>query len=112
NRLESPDAFERTAEGYFLSRLSRVYRRYQSLLRDASAVDFDDMIAKAVELLQTQQDIGGRVRARLKYLLVDEYQDTNHAQLALIRELIGREGNLTAVGDEDQGIYRWRGAEI
>jgi DNA helicase-2/ATP-dependent DNA helicase PcrA len=112
NRLESPDAFERTAEGYFLSRVSRVYRRYQSLLRDASAVDFDDMIAKAVELLQTQQDIGGRVRARLKYLLVDEYQDTNHAQLVLIRELIGREGNLTAVGDEDQGIYRWRGAEI
>jgi DNA helicase-2/ATP-dependent DNA helicase PcrA len=112
NRLETPDDFERAADGYFLSRVARLYRRYQNLLREASAVDFDDMIAKAVELLQKQEEIAARVHGRLRHLLVDEYQDTNHAQLVLIRELIGRAGNLTAVGDEDQGIYRWRGAEI
>ena len=112
NRLETPDQFEKTADGYFLSRVARVYRRYQGLLREASAVDFDDMIAKAVELLERDEEIAARVHRRLRYLLVDEYQDTNHAQLVLIRELIGEAGNLTAVGDEDQGIYRWRGAEI
>jgi DNA helicase II / ATP-dependent DNA helicase PcrA len=75
-------------------------------------VDFDDLISYAVKLLATDLEIRDKVRRRTQHLLVDEYQDTNHAQLRLIQELVGPEGNLTAVGDEDQGIYRWRGAEL
>ena len=88
------------------------YRLYQKMLRDAGAVDFDDMIRLAVQLLRDDAKIRQRIRARAKYLMVDEFQDTNHAQLALIHEISDSGGNLTAVGDEDQGIYRWRGAEL
>ena len=112
NKLLGVEAYEAQANDYFTQRVARLYRRYQHLLAEAAGVDFDDMIAKAVELLASHAEVGGRVRARLRHLLVDEYQDTNHAQLRLIRELIGAGGNLTAVGDEDQGIYRWRGADL
>jgi DNA helicase-2/ATP-dependent DNA helicase PcrA len=112
NKLLTPDAYEKQAAGFFEQRVARAYRRYQGLLGESSAVDFDDMIALAVRLISTDDSVGKRVRARCEHLLVDEFQDTNHAQLVLIRELIGPDGNLTAVGDEDQGIYRWRGAEI
>ncbi len=112
NRLLGVEAYEAQAADYFTQRAARAYRRYQHLLAEASGVDFDDMIAKAVELLSLHPEVGDRVRGRVRTLLVDEYQDTNHAQLRLIRELIGTAGNLTAVGDEDQGIYRWRGADL
>ena len=112
NRLQTPDDFEAGAQGFFDKKAAAVYRRYQGLLHGVSGVDFDDMIALAVRLLTREEEIGDRVRSRLEHLLVDEYQDTNHAQLQLIRALAGPTGNLTAVGDEDQSIYRWRGAEI
>ncbi|HEX6200993.1 MAG TPA: UvrD-helicase domain-containing protein, partial [Thermoanaerobaculia bacterium] len=112
NRLQTPDDFEAGAQGFFDKKVTAVYRRYQGLLHSVSGVDFDDMIALAVRLLTREEEIGDRVRSRLEHLLVDEYQDTNHAQLQLIRALAGASGNLTAVGDEDQSIYRWRGAEI
>ncbi|MFP3938934.1 MAG: ATP-dependent helicase [Acidobacteriota bacterium] len=112
NRLLSPDEYRDRAEGFFEERVARLYRRYQGLLHSVSGVDFDDMIALAVRLLTREEEVGERVRGRLEHLLVDEYQDTNHAQLGLIRALVGETGNLTAVGDEDQSIYRWRGAEI
>jgi len=111
NKLLTPDDYTDQAQSFFEKRVAAVYRRYQGLLKSNSGVDFDDMIALAVRLLR-DEDVGRRVRDRIEYLLVDEYQDTNHAQLALIRALVGETGNLTAVGDEDQGIYRWRGAEI
>ncbi|HVT61126.1 MAG TPA: UvrD-helicase domain-containing protein [Thermoanaerobaculia bacterium] len=112
NRLLEPAAYESRAQDFFERKVAAVYRRYQGLLHQASGVDFDDLIAQAVKLLATDAEIGARVRARTRYLLVDEYQDTNHAQLRLIEELAGKAGNLTAVGDEDQGIYRWRGADL
>jgi DNA helicase-2/ATP-dependent DNA helicase PcrA len=112
NRLLTPDDFEGGAHGFFEKKVAGVYRRYQGLLHSVSGVDFDDMIALAVRLLTRDEEVGSRVRGRLDHLLVDEYQDTNHAQLALIRALVSASGNLTAVGDEDQSIYRWRGAEI
>jgi DNA helicase-2/ATP-dependent DNA helicase PcrA len=112
NKLLDPNAYEKVASGFFEQRVARVYRRYQGMLREASAVDFDDMIALAVKVLQDDEWVAERVRRRTRYLLVDEFQDTNHAQLRLIHELVGSTGNLTAVGDEDQGIYRWRGAEL
>jgi DNA helicase II / ATP-dependent DNA helicase PcrA len=112
NRLLDPAAYEARAENFFEKKVAALYRRYQGLLGQASGVDFDDLISLSVKLLSTDQEIRQRIRFRTRFLLVDEYQDTNHAQLRLIQELVGPDGNLTAVGDEDQGIYRWRGAEI
>ncbi|MEM9290300.1 MAG: UvrD-helicase domain-containing protein [Acidobacteriota bacterium] len=112
NRLLDTRAYEQEAEGYFERKVVGVYRRYQGLLQKSGAVDFDDMISKAVELLEDDDDLSQRLRQRVKYLLVDEFQDTNHAQLRLVQALAGADGQLTAVGDEDQGIYRWRGADL
>ncbi len=112
NRLLSPSDFSEQADGFFDRKISPVYLRYDGLLRKAGGVDFDDLIVKAVELLKVEEELGERMRYRLRYLLVDEYQDTNFAQHELIQMLSGPAGNLTAVGDEDQSIYRWRGAEL
>lgn len=112
NRLLDPSAYERQADDFFRQRVAKVYRRYQKLLMEASGVDFDDMIRLAVRLLETEEDVRRRVQASGRFLLVDEFQDTNHAQMRLIHAIAGTDGNLTAVGDEDQGIYRWRGAEL
>jgi DNA helicase-2/ATP-dependent DNA helicase PcrA len=112
SRLLDPDAYASSTSGFFEERLGKVFRRYEHLLRRASGVDFDDLISLPVRLLANDSEIGARVRGRLSHLLVDEFQDTNQAQLRLVRELIGAAGNLTAVGDEDQGIYRWRGADL
>jgi DNA helicase-2/ATP-dependent DNA helicase PcrA len=112
NRLIEAAAYESAAANFFEKKVAALYRRYQGLLLQASGVDFDDLIALAVKLLATDPEVRARVRGRTRYLMVDEYQDTNHAQLRLIQELAGADGNLTAVGDEDQGIYRWRGADL
>ena len=112
NKLLDAPAYESHAQSFFEKKVAALYRRYQGLLGQASGVDFDDLISLSVRLLSKEQDVRERIRFRTQYLLVDEYQDTNHAQLRLIQELVGEDGNLTAVGDEDQGIYRWRGAEI
>lgn len=112
NRLQDPEHFAREAVGFFEERLAPVYRRYQGLLHKASAVDFDDMLFLAVRLLREAPEVREWGWGGPEYLLVDEFQDTNTAQLELVRLLIGESGNLTAVGDEDQGIYRWRGAEL
>jgi superfamily I DNA/RNA helicase len=87
----------------------------RALCRKVSGVDFDDLLSFAVRLFTEAPEVGERVRGRCRALLVDEFQDTNHAQLRLVTELIGGDrkgGDLTAVGDEDQGIYRWRGADL
>ena len=116
NRLLTPAVFEREAEDFFDRHVAAVYRRYQAELRRAGGVDFDDLIALAVRLLREEAEIGARVRGRFRHLLVDEFQDTNTAQLELIKNLVldpdGSVSGLTAVGDEDQSIYGWRGAEI
>jgi DNA helicase II / ATP-dependent DNA helicase PcrA len=112
NKLIDPAAYESRAQNFFEKKVAVLYRRYQGLLHAASGVDFDDLIALPVKLLSTDAEIRERTRRWTRFLLVDEYQDTNHAQLRLVQELIGSDGNLTAVGDEDQGIYRWRGADL
>ncbi|HVS02178.1 MAG TPA: DUF3553 domain-containing protein [Thermoanaerobaculia bacterium] len=104
-------AFEAQANDFYRRKVAGVYRRYQGLLLAASAVDFDDMLFWAVRLLR-EEDLSRRWHERVQYLLVDEFQDTNGVQLELVKALVGPSGNLTAVGDEDQGIYRWRGAEL
>jgi ATP-dependent DNA helicase UvrD/PcrA len=112
NRLLDAAAYEARAQNFFERKVAALYRRYQGLLSQGSGVDFDDLISLSVKLLATDAELRERIRWRTRFLLVDEYQDTNHAQLRLIQELAGPEGNLTAVGDEDQGIYRWRGADL
>jgi len=112
NRLLTPDQYEATAHDAFSKRAARVYRRYESLRRKASGADFDDLLLYAVRLFEEDPALGDRLRGRVRHLLVDEFQDTNQAQLRLVRELAAPAGDLTAVGDEDQGIYRWRGADL
>ena len=113
NRLLEPVRYEAEADDFFRrSVVAPAYRRYQAFLREAGGIDFDDMIFLSVKLLRSDEALKKRLRGRFRYLLVDEFQDTNHAQLELIHEVSASGGNLTAVGDEDQGIYRWRGAEL
>jgi DNA helicase-2/ATP-dependent DNA helicase PcrA len=89
----------------------RVYERYQVLLAENSALDFDDLLMKAVQLLRDSADIRGKYQRRYPFILVDEWQDTNMAQYELVKLLAGEQANLFVVGDEDQSIYRFRGAD-
>src|SRR6266446_2511113 len=90
----------------------RVYERYQRALQAASAVDFGDLIVRVIELFRKDPEIAQRYSSRFRHILVDEFQDTNPAQYQLLRMLAEEHGNLCVVGDDDQSIYRWRGAEV
>ena len=92
--------------------LARVAERYREILTQAQALDFDDLLLRTVLLFDGDAAVRDRYRQRFRYVMVDEYQDTNRAQYALIRHLVPPEGNVTVVGDEDQSIYSWRGADI
>jgi DNA helicase-2/ATP-dependent DNA helicase PcrA len=109
----SRTAFAARARGLFSETAARVYRRYQAALERQNAVDFGDLILLVVRLFREHSDVLTRYQHRLCHLLVDEYQDTNHAQYLLLRLLAAAERpNLCVVGDEDQSIYGWRGAEL
>lgn len=115
NRLVSAQEFMEThAESSdWADRITaRVFPAYQELLRSHDAFDFDDLLVKPVELLLRFPDVLAEYRERFSFLLVDEYQDTNHAQFRLLELLAGPEANLMVVGDDDQSIYGWRGADI
>src|SRR5207302_1612363 len=90
----------------------KVYERYQQALQAAGAVDFGDLIVRVIELFRKQPEIAQAYSSRFRYILVDEFQDTNPAQYQLLRILAEEHGNLGVVGDDDQSIYRWRGAEV
>ena len=115
NRLLSPQRFvEAHGESLdlFAGTVARVYPAYQAALKEQNSFDFDDLLVKPTELLETSPEVLERYRARFSFLLVDEYQDTNHAQFSFL-ELIARpHGNLMVVGDDDQSIYKFRGADI
>ncbi|MDZ4723922.1 MAG: UvrD-helicase domain-containing protein [candidate division Zixibacteria bacterium] len=112
NQLRSPEQFAATANGYFESRTATIYSLYQKRLRECGAMDFDDLITNTVWLLTNNTEIGEKYRRFFKYLMVDEYQDTNRVQYLLLRNLLGGHDNICVVGDEDQSIYGWRGADI
>ncbi|HXI11316.1 MAG TPA: UvrD-helicase domain-containing protein [Thermoanaerobaculia bacterium] len=112
NELIGPARYEKENTDFFGARISEVYRLYQKRLKEYDAMDFDDLIGNFVALLTTHPEVRDELRNRFQQLLVDEYQDTNHAQYALIKALSGPQGNLVAVGDEDQSIYKFRGADI
>ncbi|GAA2358113.1 MULTISPECIES: DNA helicase PcrA [Streptomyces] len=114
NELIDEETFAGQASDGFEKTLAEAYALYQSRLREANALDFDDIIMTTVHLLQAFPDIAEHYRRRFRHILVDEYQDTNIAQYTLIRELVGTEdpGELCVVGDADQSIYAFRGATI
>jgi DNA helicase-2/ATP-dependent DNA helicase PcrA len=112
NALIGPKELEGKARADSERLIAEVYAAYQDELRSAAAVDFDDMLLGAVSLLERHGAVRKSLVSRFRWLLVDEYQDTNLAQARLVRLLGGKTPNLTAVGDEDQSIYRWRGAEV
>ena len=112
NHDTSPQDLYRNARDPDTEKLASVFERYQARLRAANALDFDDLLLKTVELFDTAPDVAQAYSRRFRYLHVDEYQDTNRAQYRLIRHLTSAHHNICAVGDEDQSIYRWRGATI
>ncbi len=113
DNLVDPYEYATTAANdYLKSRISKAYTEYQSALKKNNAFDFDDLIMKTVELFKKNGDVLEYYQERFKYIMVDEYQDTNNAQFELIRLLADRYRNLCVVGDDDQSIYRFRGANI
>ncbi|MEC5127301.1 UvrD-helicase domain-containing protein [Verrucomicrobiales bacterium BCK34] len=94
------------------SAISEVYRTYQKELKQLNAVDFDDLMILAVQGLAENPDIKKEWQRRFRFIMVDEFQDTNHLQMSLLRHLVGQESNVCVVGDDDQSIYGWRGADI
>ncbi|WUS98761.1 DNA helicase PcrA [Streptomyces sp. NBC_00708] len=118
NELIDEETFAGQASDGFEKTLAQAYAMYQARLREANALDFDDIIMTTVHLLQAFPDVAEHYRRRFRHVLVDEYQDTNHAQYTLVRELVGPAGpedapaELCVVGDADQSIYAFRGATI
>lgn len=111
NNLVNPDAAFANAETDVQQRDALVYKEYIRYLRSYNAVDFDDLISLPSQLLQSNPEVRERWQNRIRYLLVDEYQDTNASQYLLVRLIVGVRAALTVVGDDDQSIYAWRGAQ-
>ena len=113
DELISPEKYKETAEGDFKkTSFAKIYREYQKRLLAANALDFDDIIMLTVELFEDNPDILEHYQNKYRYIMVDEYQDTNHAQFRLVSLLSSKYKNLCVVGDDDQSIYRFRGATI
>ncbi|MGI8514822.1 MAG: DNA helicase PcrA [Acidimicrobiia bacterium] len=112
NELIDYESFALTGEGFYHEQVADVYRLYQQRLLEASAMDFDDLLMVTVELLGAFPEVLAQYQERFRYILVDEYQDTNRAQYVLVKMLAAEHRNLCVVGDGDQSIYRWRGADI
>jgi DNA helicase-2/ATP-dependent DNA helicase PcrA len=111
NALLNPDQYESKNTSFFGERVAQVYREYDRRLRESNGLDFDDLIAKTIELLETDVEVRTRYQNKFRYILVDEYQDVNYAQYKLCAILAGEHKNLTVVGDDDQSIYSWRGSD-
>ena len=112
NRLISAEQFADDSDGYFDTTVGEVYLRYQSRLLEAGAMDFDDLLVHTSNLLEQIPEAREKWQTAFKHVLVDEYQDTNHAQYRLIRSLAAGHRSIFVVGDSDQSIYSWRGADI
>ena len=112
NHGMTPEDVYRQANDEMTEKLATVFERYEKKLRQANALDFDDLLLKTVELLDAAPAVCEDYNNQYRYIMVDEYQDTNRTQYRLIRQLTSSHSNLCVVGDEDQSIYRWRGADI
>jgi DNA helicase II / ATP-dependent DNA helicase PcrA len=111
NRMEGPETL-RGAWNLRDEQIAKIYERYLTALRDCNALDFDDLLLKTVELFETSAQVRERYGRRFRYVMVDEYQDTNRPQYLLIKRLAELHRNLAVVGDPDQSIYKWRGADL
>jgi DNA helicase-2/ATP-dependent DNA helicase PcrA len=112
NQLLSPEKFEPKAADFFTQTVARVYYEYEKRLREANAVDFDDLLMLPALALRHDQDLRSELDSRLKFVLIDEYQDTNMAQYEIAHRLSIDHPNICVVGDPDQSIYKWRGSDI
>ena len=112
NALMDADDYLKATEGYMAENVAEVYSLYQQRLYENNAMDFDDLIMQTVALLEVFPEVRERYQTRFKYVHVDEYQDTNHAQYRLVNLLAAEHRNLCVVGDDDQSVYSWRGADI
>ena len=113
NEMLDPEKYQAKYNGdYFKEVVGRVYELYQKRLKDNNALDFDDIINLTIKILKENKDVLDEYQEKFKYVLVDEYQDTNKAQFTLVRLLADKYKNITVVGDNDQGIYSFRGADI
>jgi DNA helicase-2/ATP-dependent DNA helicase PcrA len=113
NNLTGPDQFAKTGSGFgFDEAVARVYSLYEEKLRESDGLDFDDLLMLTVRLFERHPDVLGYYQGMFRHILIDEYQDTNHAQYRLVRLLTAKHKNLCVVGDDDQSIYKFRGADI
>src|SRR5207249_3022907 len=108
----TPDAVAENASNDHERRVADVYANYERALARNNAVDFGDLLKKLVELLESSTQVRAELQHRFRYVMIDEFQDTNAAQYRIVRALVGPERNLCVVGDDDQAIYRWRGADV
>jgi DNA helicase-2/ATP-dependent DNA helicase PcrA len=111
NGFISPEAYSPDPDDEYDEMTAELYPRYEAALRAFAAVDFDDLITRTVTLFHENAEVGDRWRSRFRHVMVDEYQDTNRAQLMMVKALVAEHGNLVVVGDDDQSIYSWRGAD-
>ena len=111
NELIEPDAYAAAAGDFYAKTVARLYRQYQAVLKANGALDFDDLLLQMARLLKLPQPLA-ELQERFQYVLIDEYQDTNHAQFVIASALAAKHRNICATGDPDQSIYRWRGADI
>ncbi len=112
NAMMGADALAQRAVGFYEQTVARVFRHYQDALRQNNAVDFDDLLMLSVELIRDHEDVRQIYQARFSHILIDEYQDTNRPQYLFARHLAEARQNICVVGDDDQSIYAWRGADI
>ncbi|MBM3749754.1 MAG: ATP-dependent DNA helicase PcrA [Acidimicrobiia bacterium] len=112
NKLETPADMKSSGWNLRDAQIAKVYETYLRVLREAGALDFDDLLLKTVELVETKEHVREAYARKFKFILVDEYQDTNRPQYILIRRLADHHRNLCVVGDPDQSIYKWRGADL
>ena len=112
NRMASPDAVEDRAISFYDQQFATLYRAYQAELQECNAVDFDDLLTRSVQILRENEAILEKYQNRFEYILIDEYQDTNRPQYLLAKNLAEKHQNICVVGDDDQSIYGWRGADI
>jgi len=112
NQLLTPELYKKQAADFWTTTVARVYEKYQNKLVENNALDFDDLIMYTVYLFNERPDVLGKYQQRFQYIMVDEYQDTNHSQYTLVNLLAQKHQNLCVVGDDDQSIYAFRGADI
>lgn len=111
NRLQTPEDYELSASYPFQKTIAKIYGYYEKMRREAKALDFDDILIEVVRLFRESDTVRQKWQKKFKHILVDEYQDTNAAQYAIIKSLVGPERNICVVGDDWQSIYSWRGAD-